>query len=258
MTDTTVAPAIPPLGVGTLIGDSFRILFKHIGPVLVMGTIPSLLGLLVSGAVIGFDATLGLEDADVTGVSTTGAEIFTSLVDMVVYSVTAAFMVQLAYDAKLQRPIRIGRYFGPALGALVPIIILGLAVGILASIAAIALLLPGLWVYAVFSVMEPAVVIERIGFRGLSRSSELTREYRWPIAGALVLVWICAIALIFAAAFAGIFLLTHTGKVPAVIFFAVLTGLGTSLISILVALVYARLREIKEGIGVDQIAAVFD
>ena len=40
--------------------------------------------------------------------------------------------------------------------------------------------------------------------------------------------------------------------------YAAFTSVGTGLLSILTALIYARLREIKEGVSVDQIAAVFD
>ena len=39
---------------------------------------------------------------------------------------------------------------------------------------------------------------------------------------------------------------------------ALLSGLGYGIMNISLALIYARLREIKEGVNVDQIASVFD
>lgn len=258
MSETADTSPHIPLGIGNLIGDSFSILFRNFVPVVLISFVPTLIGLLISGSLIGFEAVIGFEDTVGTDADNPGLQLLTSLVDMVVYSVTTAFLVQLAYDAKLQRPMRFGRYVGPALRAIVPITILGFAVGLMVGVAAIALLIPGLWVYAVFSVMEPAVVIEGVGFGGLGRSAALTKEYRWPILGALIPVFIC-MALIFAVAFflVGLIGLSNGLALP-VLLFAAISAIGSSLVSIFISLLYARLREIKEGIGVDQIAAVFD
>jgi len=254
MSDTAVSPQRIPLGVGMLIADSFSVLFRHFFPIILIAFVPTLLGVLVSGSLVGFEVAIGLEEA----AEPSGLELATSLVDMIVYSVTTAFLVQLAYDAKLQRRIRMSRYIAPALRAIVPIIVLGFAVSLMAGIAAIALILPGLWVYAVFSVMEPAVVIEGTGFKGLRRSAELTKEYRWPILGALIPIFVC-MALLFAGAFFVVGLLGTSNHIAlSVVLFSVIAAAGSSLLSIFVSLLYARLREIKEGIGVDEIAAVFD
>lgn len=244
-----------PLGVGSLVGESFSILFRQLFPILVIGFMPSLLGVLLSGALVGFDTVLSLDDTDT---SSGGASALISLVDLVVYSITTAFMVQLAYDAKLERPVRLGKYIGPAMASIFPIAILGIAVGLLMGIASLAFIIPGLWVYAVFSVMEPAIVIERLGFKGLGRSEKLTKGYRWPIVGALVITWICALVIIVAALFVADLAMTSGILALSIVVYAALTAIGTGLISILTALIYARLREIKEGVSVDQIAAVFD
>lgn len=255
MTETsTVEPHIP-LGVGALLAYSFSILFRHFFPIVSIGFLPSLLGVLLSGYLVGFETVLSLEE---TETSASGADALISLIDLVVYSVTTALLVQLAYDAKLNRPIKVTRYLLPALSSIVPIAILGTAVSILMGIAAIAFIIPGIWVYAVFSVMEPAVVIERLGFRGLGRSEKLTKDYRWPIAGALVLAWICALIIIVVALVAADFAMTSGILAISILLYAAFTAIGTGLLSILTALIYARLREIKEGVSIDQIAAVFD
>ncbi|WP_422378668.1 hypothetical protein [Roseibium sp.] len=258
MSDSTPDQPKQPLGVGSLIAESFSILFRYFVPIVLIAFIPNLLGVLLSGYLVGFEVAIGLEEVAADGSGAPGLELLTSLVDMVVYSITTAFLVQLAYDAKLGRPIRIARYIGPALGAIVPIVILGFAVSVMVGLAAIALLIPGLWVYAVFSVMEPAVVIERLGYSGLGRSAELTKEYRWPILGALVPIFIC-MALIFVLAFFIVQTLGYQGNlIVSVLLFSTIAAVGTSLLSVFVSLLYARLREIKEGVGVDEIASVFD
>lgn len=255
MTDAQIPEPQIPLGVGTLVAESFSTLSRHFFPVLLIGFVPSLLGVVLSGSLVGFDMVLSLEE---TETASGGASALTGLVDLVVYSVTTAFLVQLAYDAKLERPIRLGKYIAPALASIFPIAILGIVVALLMGVGALAFIIPGLWVYAVFSVMEPAVVIERLGFKGLGRSAKLTKGYRWPILGALSINWICAMVIIVLALFVTDLAMGSGILALSIVLYAALTAIGTGLVSILTALIYARLREIKEGVSVDQIVSVFD
>jgi len=261
MTDVSAVEPKPPLGVGTIVSDSFSILFNNFVLVFVVAFIPSLIGILISGLLIGFGVALGVEEQQFAGGFSVMTNLLSAVIDIVVYSVTTALVIQLAYDAKLSRPIRIGRYFGPALSAIVPLVVLSLVAGILATIGFVALIVPGIWIYAVFAVVAPAVVIEGAGFGGLGRSAVLTKEYRWPIVGAFVLAFLVAIV-VSAVAILLASLATSIGGVSgmiiAVILFTALSTMSTGLISIVISLIYARLREIKEGVSVDQIATVFD
>ena len=176
---------------------------------------------------------------------------------------TIALLVQLACYAKLERPLKPRSYISPALAVAVPIAILGLLSGLLMVLGLVALIVPGLWVYAVFSVMPAAVVIERIGFSGLGRSAALTKEYRWPIIGASLLILIMnagvgAIAVFAVGLLAGVLGSSGVALVILAVTLATLSGIGYGLSAISVALIYARLREIKEGVSVRDIATVFD
>ena len=171
--------------------------------------------------------------------------------------------MQFSYDAKLGRPYDLGRYVRSSVSAVPVIVILTLISSIVIGLAAVVLILPGLWVYAVFSVMVPAVVIERAGFGGLARSTELTKGFRWPILGALILVGLCTGVLTFVIGFLTGYIGSSIagsviGTVVMVLGVSALTAVSYGLSGIAVALIYARLREIKEGLSVDQIAAVFD
>lgn len=242
-----------PLGTGLLLRDSFSILARHFVQVLLIGFVPSLLGVLVSGNIVGFEVAIGGEVSDLPG-----GDAVTSLVDLVVYSITTAFLVQLAYDAKSQRPVHVLAYIGPALRALVPITIMGIVVSLASGLATLAFIIPGLYVYAMFAVMEPATVIERAGFRGMARSAQLTREYRWAVLGAFILGFLCYAIPLFAGFFAAELAMAQSHLTLAIVLFTILSSIGTGFLSILTALIYARLREIKEGVGIDEIAAVFD
>lgn len=255
MADTTSNLPKAPLGVGSLIAESFSILFGKFIPVVLMALIPTALGLVIGGLLIGFGAMTGTAAPDIGGPLAGFGFVLSTLIQLVVYGFATALLVQLAYDAKLNREITTGEYISNALRTLAPVVILSIVVGIGVGLASIAFVIPGLWLYAVWAVTVPAIVIEGAGFGGLGRSATLTKEYRWPIVGAWILITICTMIFTFVGTF-----MTGLIAVPllGMVLYAVLTAIGTGLAGIFAALVYARLREIKEGVSVDQIASVFD
>ena len=103
----------------------------------------------------------------------------------------------------------------------------------------------------------------------MGRSASLTKEYRWPIVGTLIVVVILNALLSRLASFLaeqslgalGWYILVMS---DAAIYFAyglvmsLIVGIGFAYGGIVTALIYARLREIKEGVDIDEIAAVFD
>lgn len=263
MTATTTNPPGAPLGVGSIISESFSILLRHFFAVMLLSLVPTLLNIVISGLLNGWGVALGVSDPVAADGGFVVRTIIALVVQMVLGGVTTALLVQMAYDAKLQRPLQLGRYVGPAVNASLPIAILGLGAGILAGLGFIALIIPGLWIYAVYSMMPAAVVIEKVGFGGLGRSAALTKEYRWPIVGAVVLLGIIGAVIGFVSIFLVGLLLAAIGNagfgiVVGVLVLAALSTIGAGLGSISVALIYARLREIKEGTSVRDIAAVFD
>ncbi|MCK7612317.1 hypothetical protein [Roseibium sediminicola] len=260
MTDVSAGQPNAPLGIGSIIGESFSILFGKFFQVVLIAFGPAVIGLVISGLLIGFGAMSGTAEPDLSGgAGSAFAILFAVIIQFVVYAVTTALLVQLAYDAKLGRSIQIGRYIGPAFSSVLPIVVLSLVAGVLFMIGFALLIVPGLWIYAVFAVMAPAVVIEKAGFGGLGRSAALTKEYRWPIVGAFVLIIIISIVInMVAGLIIGVISALVGSVIVDVILSAALSTIGAGLGSIMVALIYARLREIKEGVSVDQIAAVFD
>lgn len=263
MSSTTINPPGAALGVGSIISESFSILFRHFFAVLILSLGPTLLSIVISGLLNGWNAALGVAEPQVPDGGYFVRAGLDTIVQLVLSGVTTALMVQMAYDAKLQRPLRLGAYFGPALSAAIPIAVLGFAGGILTVLGLIALIIPGIWIYAVFSMMPAAVVIEKVGFGGLGRSANLTKDYRWPIVGAIILLVIIAAIIGFVAMFiVGILLgttgFTGAGLAIGILVLSLVSAIGAALGSISVALIYARLREIKEGATVQDIAAVFD
>jgi hypothetical protein len=258
MTDVPVNTGQESLGVGKIIGDTFSLFISQIGNIFVLVFLPTLAIVLIqywlTPVLDPSDPAFNPEDISV------GGQIVGIIVAMVGMSIISALVIRLAYDAKVGNPIRPAAYFSSAIAVIVPLVVCTLIVSIAASVAMIALIVPGLWVYAVWCCVTPAIVIENAGFGSLGRSAQLTKEYRWPCLGALIVVGICAyipiliLYLIFGSGVA--FGFSFTGIVY-VLVNAVATVIYMAAIGICVALVYARLREIKEGTSVEQLADVF-
>ncbi len=71
-----------------------------------------------------------------------------------------------------------------------------LLVGILVTLAAILLLVPGLIVWCVYAVAVPVCVVESLGLRAsMTRSSFLTKGNRWRIFGVFALIFIASIVI---------------------------------------------------------------
>lgn len=270
-----------PLGVGPIIGDSFHILINNAVLVVLVGFVPVLLGELVKYVVFAIGPLQGLEAGWRFGSNMTFSLSASGVVDMIAYAVSTALLVQLAYDAQVFRPIRIRRYLESSMNSILPLTLLSLAIltlffagsvllivvagsiGITPLLTAPLLILPLLWLCAAVCVTAPAVVIERAGFRGLARSLSLTKGYRWPIVGTIVLATIVigilvTMALVLISFFAAIG--GASGIVGFILAFVVSVAastLATGLFSILFTLIYARLRAIKDGLSLREIAEIF-
>jgi len=118
--------------------------------------------------------------------------------------------------------------------------------------------------FLIWSMATPVCVVERAGpFRSLGRSRELTKGYRWKILGLLALVIIPGlVAGVIVGAIAGaVAVLAPAGGAS----FAVSQGIGLiwnalwfGFVAVIVAVAYHDLRVAKEGVDIDQIAAVFE
>ena len=202
MTDTTFSQQKVPLGIGTILGDTFLILLKRIVPLFIIGLIPSVIIFAMFTGTLGMRGLLGLDQVQ-PSVLMGAAYWITVIANYVVYFATAAFLVQLIYDAKLNRPARLASYVASTVSSIIPVALLGIVVTLLFFVGAMFLVLPGFWIYAVFSVTVPAIVIERAGFGGMKRSAQLTKGYRWPIVVVIFIVTVCSIIFSMGAQFFG-------------------------------------------------------
>lgn len=141
-----------------------------------------------------------------------------------------------------------------------------LAISILFSIAVVFgllfLIVPGVIMLLVWAVAVPAQVVEDRGvFGAFSRSADLTRGHRLSILLLLVVWLIVAMVIgVLTSALAATLSLTLSDNVMLVQ--ALVSPIGSSISAVIsatgVAALYAELRQAKEGVEPDQLAAIFD
>lgn len=173
-------------------------------------------------------------------------------------------VVKAAVNGFNGKKTELGDAFGVGLRMFFPLLGLGIVASIGIGIAFVLLIVPGLILSVFWSVAAPAVVVEKRGvFDALQRSRDLTRGYRWPVFGLLViyilLSWVVGIALGgLSLALGGGFMGGGANLLANIVSGPVVNVLSGVVASAGVASLYYELRAAKEGAGPETLAAVFD
>jgi hypothetical protein len=159
-----------------------------------------------------------------------------------------------------------------ALRHLFPLLAIGLLIGLGLLAGFLLLLIPGFILAATWAVAVPARVAERVSATdALKRSRELTYGHRWAVFGLLALFFALAFAirigarivLVVTILFAAPAGATAAQTEPTLIAASSALSAIASMVSITVgaagiASLYYELRRVKEGIGPESLASVFD
>ena len=245
MTDATINDVQEPLGVTELFGETFRLLRSNLFNLAVLVLLPTLMITFVGLTL--FSQRSGAAGMD--GLMT--------IADTVLGSIIVGLVVQLAFDAKTDRPVRLTNCVSSVASVILPLSICSVIQLLAIVIGLFLFLIPGLFFMAVYAVVLPSIIIERAGFSSFTRSMNLTRYYAVPVFGAVVAVWGISIALNMAPW--GLSFILPTGfRVAAFLALSAVTNAIAQAISgIFVTLLYLRLRKIKEGIVAERTAEVF-
>ncbi|MBN8868122.1 MAG: hypothetical protein J0H98_11265 [Solirubrobacterales bacterium] len=137
----------------------------------------------------------------------------------------------------------VGELLGSVWPRLLAIIGLEILLGIIVGIGLVLLIIPGVILALILAASVPALVVEGLGvFESMSRSAELTQDNRMRILG----VGILAIVIVLGVAIVAGLLVAVTPVLGAVVGL-ILGVLLYPYISMLSAVLYFRLRELKEG-----------
>lgn len=233
---------VPVFRVGSVLRRALAIMVKHFVPFFAIGALAS-----VPSTIYTWDATLHPRTAQFWAIT---------LMSMVMGALCQAMIVYATFQALRGRRVRAGESIVRGMQRFVPVVLTTLLTEVLISVGLVVLIVPGCIAMTAFAVALPACVVERLGpTASMTRSSELTERYRWPVFGILIIVLI--VGLVAQAAIDGALdrpatVVAHV--VVSLVWSAVTTAFG----AVLAALIYHDLRVIKEGIDLEQLAALFD
>ncbi len=246
----------PALGVFGIVGAACRVLAANFGFLFPLAFVPALAFAAIEMMAGGW----GPSPTDPTLSEAFGFDmLLAALINMVLGFVVSAVMALAAIDAVIGTRHALTDYLGQTLRFFAPIVVIGTLVSIAIGLGILLFVLPGLYVAARYLPWTPAIVFENAGWSGLSRAQELTLGYRWPIVGAMIVLGALMVAV--ALVSTGIFAALSGGGEPGLaglLIVALSTALYYAFGAVFTALVYARLREIHEGLSIADIAALID
>jgi len=247
------APGAPgEFRVGQVLSTSFSVLFGNFFTFVFLSALASIPGLLLQADRFGwpFGSLHFVESLGSFGT------ILIYAVQIVLNSLATAVVLFAAFQEMLDRKPSIGGSLAVGFSRFLPVVGASLCMGIAIGLASLLLVIPGLIVATMFYVGLPVCVVERLGpIACLSRSSELTKGYRWKIFG----LWLLLVLLIAISSGVLGFLLVAVGNVWAlVIGLFVWETLCRAIQSVATVVTYRDLRVAKEGIDTQRIASVFD
>jgi hypothetical protein len=171
----------------------------------------------------------------------------------------------IAFSELSGRRAGFGEVLSNAAKLFLPLFVVNLISTLVIILGCILLIVPGVMVALAWCVAGPALVAERTGITQVfNRSAQLTRDNRWRILGLVAIFFI--IAAIIQGVVSAIGGAVSGGGVAGMVTFSptriVLSGLVSSVTTAFtytgLAALYAQLRELKDGVGSESLAAVFD
>lgn len=260
MTDYSAAQPAPASGtfsVGGVIKRSFSTYFANFVPFTVLALIfylPS----LIFGFSANFGVGVGVEVEGMPQYST--ADFVLMLLSLIL---TYALIGALVYGTVQHlngRKAGLGEIIGRGFSRIVPVVVIAILFSIAMTIGFALLIIPGVFLVVVWSVAIPASVVERPGiFGAFSRSWQLTKGYRWPVLGILLILLVILIGFgLITGAVAGIVIFAMDGLMLLAVVNYVISAISGALMSVAIAVTYHDLRVAKEGVSTAQMAAVFD
>jgi hypothetical protein len=171
---------------------------------------------------------------------------------LIAYGAAAGATILLAREAYFDRPMNLGGALGGVASRLAPLLIAGILSSILTGIGALFFLIPGIYLLARFSVIQPVVMIEDADVgQAFSRTSTLTQGQKWHVLGTIGLLFVIAMAVSLGIGFT-------VGMIHSqVVAFAASTIVAILVYpfgGIILTLLYYDLRIRKEGFDIEYLA----
>ena len=181
------------------------------------------------------------------------------VVAIVLYMLSTSTMVYGTFQDLRGRRIGVATCVRRGLATVFPVLGVALLYTLAVMLGSVALIVPGVMLYTAFWVAIPVAVVERPGVvASLKRSAALTKGHRWRIFGMIMVL-----ALLNGVVDSTLQMSSNgAAGTAAMAVHAVVSYLATAFFiafgAVTTAVAYHDLRLVKEGLGIDEIAAVFD
>jgi hypothetical protein len=237
------------LGIGDVLGKTFSVFFSNLLPFTLLTGITMAPLLILEG----YTAEMGKTPGTPT------PQMLVPLLLFALFSILCPYLATGAITYGVFQQLRgkdatIGDCLGRGLSALLPVLGLALVQGFAVAFGLVFCLIPGLLLAVRWAVSVPAMVTERTGVgESMSRSTFLTEGSRWQV---FCVLFVLAV-LQFGSGFV-VGLLTAKNPNLRLTLSALESLFTVGLSATGSAVMYYRLRSLRESIDVDQIASVFD
>lgn len=233
---------------GELFAQTFSVYFQHFTPFF-------LVGILVNIPLMVYNFSFGLHDPEAMDAEMTlPIGLGSILIAIVVASLATGALTYGVLQHLKKRSFSTGEILGVGLSLMVTVLAVALIQGIIIFVGALACIIPGIIAAVMLSVAVPVAVEERPGvFRALARSTNLTEGYRMGVFAVLFLIGLIH----FCASFA-IGVVSVVSPVASFFMSSLEATVYSGISATAGALIYYRLRCIKESVDIDGLASVFD
>jgi hypothetical protein len=236
---------------GAVLSRSFSIWLKNIIPFTILTLLVYSPLILYTLLVLGGDMTL-------KGIETWGR--INGLLGYILSLVATAALTYGTFQQLRGRHAGIGESIGVGLKRLLPVLGVGILAGLCVVGGLILLIVPGFIVMCMLWVAVPVAVVERPGVgASLKRSAELTKGSRWHIFGIVIVLAVINGIVNYILQSSFVENATSMTDIKVYMFLALMVSiLFGSLQAVCSAVGYHDLRESKEGVGIEELAKVFD
>ena len=243
--------------IGRVASRTFEVVGKNFLPFFLLGliaTLPNTLLVVAQNAAVVGQLGQGV-DAGATVAAIGGA----AIVGLFFSVILQAALTYGAIRHLNGQPVNFGAALRVAVGQFFPLLGMSILGGLGIALGMVLLIVPGVILYLMWVVIVPVRIAEQTPvFEAFGRSSDLTAGHRWAILGT-VFVFFLGAGIAQAAVRPMLMTSTTTGLTWAYAGLnAVIAAIIAMVSATLIASIYYELRVIKEGIGPEQIAAVFE
>jgi hypothetical protein len=231
--------------VGSVLGVAWRTLFKAPGIFIGLTFVSNLVAAIIAIA------------ANISSI----AGFISIWINMVLSLVIQGAISYAVFQVIMGGRASVGESVSKAASKIFALIAIAFLSGVGVMFGIMLLVIPGLMLLCMWYVSAPSCVVERLGpIESLGRSRALTKGYRWWVFGVMIL------ASIFAWLIYGLFTVLVRFLVPDIILRSIVSPIVTNLatlipnafVNVASAVVYYRLRMVKENLTMENLADVFD